>query len=140
MARGKPNFRGGIAGLALILKDHGEAVEFDLLSMGLRLDDLGTDRLTWRDLYVVIHRAGPRSALMREVQPELSAWASGLVLADLLAHAVDLLAGGNWQRAGKKTAPKPKPIPRPGRKAESTKYGSDPIPVKDFDDWWNGAN
>lgn len=124
----------------MILEDHAEAVEFDLLSMGLRLDDLATDRLTWRDLYVVIHRSGPGSALARELQPELSAWASGLVLADLLAHAVDLLAGGNWQRAGKKTAPKPKPIPRPGRKSEAQKYGSKPIPVKDFDDWWNGAN
>lgn len=88
---------------------------------------------------MVVHRSGPTSALMRELQPELSAWASGAVLADLMAHAVDLLAGGNWQRAGKKTAPKPKPIPRPGRKDESTKYGADPIPVKDFDNWWNGA-
>jgi hypothetical protein len=140
MAGGQPNFRGGIAGLCCLLEDHAEAIEYDLLAMGLRLDDLGTERLTWRDLYVVVHRSGPASALIRELQPELAAWASGAVLADLLAHAVDLLAGGNWQRAGKKTAPKPKPIPRPGRKTESTKYGSDPIPVKDFDDWWNGAN
>jgi hypothetical protein len=140
MAGSKPNHSGGIAGLALILADHGEAVEYDLLALGLRLDDLGTERLSWRDLFVVIHRAGPTSALMREVQPELSAWASGFVLADLLAHAVDLLAGGNWQRAGKKTAPKPKPIPRPGKKVEAQKYGSKPIPVKDFDDWWNGAS
>jgi len=108
-----------------------------LLAIGLRLDDLGTGRLSWRDLYVVIHRAGPSSALMREVQPELSAWASGLVLADLMAHAVDLLAGANWQRGGKRTAPKPKPIPRPGRKSEAQRYGSDPIPVSDFDAWWD---
>jgi hypothetical protein len=140
MAGGQPNFRGGIAGLCCLLEDHAEAIEYDLLALGLRLDDLGTEALTWRDLYVVVHRSGPASALIRELQPELSAWASGAVLADLLAHAVDLLAGGNWQRAGKRTAPKPKPIPRPGRKTESTKYGSDPIPVKDFDNWWNGAN
>ena len=139
MAGGQPNFRGGIAGLCCLLEDHAEAIEYDLLALGLRLDDLGTEALTWRDLYVVVHRSGPTSALIRELQPELSAWASGAVLADLLAHAVDLLAGGNWQRAGKKTAPKPKPIPRPGRKTEATKYGSEPIPVRDFENWWNGA-
>jgi hypothetical protein len=107
--------------------------------MGLRLDDLGTLALSWRDLYVIVQQSGPSSALMRALQPERAAWASGMVLADLLAHAVDLLAGGNWQRAGKKNAPKPKPIPRPGTKSETTKYGSEPIPVKDFDNWWNGA-
>lgn len=32
----------------------------------------------------------------------------------LLARAVDLLAAGNWQRAGSKKNPRPKPIPRPG--------------------------
>lgn len=139
MAGGQPRFPGGIAGLCCLLADHAEAIEFDLLTMGLRLDDLGTLALSWRDLYVIVHSLGPSSALMRKVQPELAAWASGMVLADLLAHAVDLLAGGNWQRAGKRTAPKPKPIPRPGKQAESTKYGSEPIPVKDFDNWWNGA-
>jgi hypothetical protein len=109
------------------------------LALGLRLDDLGTEALTWRDLHVVTQKCGPGSALMRELQPELSAWGSGTVVADLLAHVVDLLAAGNWQRAGKRTAPKPKPVPRPGRKVDSTRYGSAPIPVKDFDSWWNGA-
>jgi hypothetical protein len=109
------------------------------LALGLRLDDLGTEALTWRDLHVITQKSGPGSALMRELQPELSAWGSGTVVADLLAHVVDLLAAGNWQRAGKRTAPKPKPVPRPGRKVDSTRYGSAPIPVKDFDSWWNGA-
>lgn len=32
----------------------------------------------------------------------------------MLAAVIDLLAGANWQRAGKKNAPRPKPVPRPG--------------------------
>lgn len=86
----------------------------------------------------MVHRSGPGSALARDLQPELAAWASGTVTADLLAHVVDLLAAANWQRQGKKTAAKPKPLPRPGRApADGQRYGSAPIPVGDFDDWWN---
>lgn len=139
MAGSFADLNGGIAGLAWLLSRHGEAIEFDLLALGLRLDDLGTEALTWRDLHVVVQKCGPGSALIRELQPELAAWAAGTVVADLLANVVDLLAAGNWQRAGKRTAPKPKAVPRPGKKTESTRYGSDPIPVKDFDNWWNGA-
>lgn len=32
----------------------------------------------------------------------------------LLASAVDALHAANWQRAGKKNAPRPKPVRRPG--------------------------
>jgi hypothetical protein len=55
----------------------------------------------------------------------------------LLAAVVDLLANANWQRQGKKSAPKPRPIKRPGQAADGTKYGSKPIPIKDFDAWWD---
>lgn len=37
--------------------------------------------------------------------------------AHMLAGVIDLLAGANWQRAGKKSVPKPVPIKRPGDKA-----------------------
>ncbi|WAB09125.1 tail assembly chaperone [Arthrobacter phage Eesa] len=128
---------GGICSLAGLLEDHGEAIEYDLLVMGRRLDDLGTELLTWRDLLVVVKQSGPSSALARALQPELAAWANGQVLADLLATAVDLLAGANWQRQGKKSAPKPKRVKRPGVDNGEQKYGRAPIPVKDFDDWWD---
>lgn len=108
-----------------------------MLALGLRLDDVGTDRLSWRDLYVVVHQSGPRSALARALDPEAAAWASGEATAYLLAGVVDLLAMGNWQRQGKKNSPKPKPVPRPGSKATGTTYGADPIPVSDFEDWWS---
>lgn len=105
--------------------------------IGRRLDDLGTPALSWRDLLVVVRQSGPGSALARAISPDLAAWGSGQVTADLLAVVADLLAAANWQRQGKKSAPKPKRIKRPGVANEDKKYGSAPIPVRDFDDWWN---
>lgn len=93
--------------------------------------------MSWRQLMVVVKQAGPGSALARALDPEMDAWTSGAITPWLLATVVDLLAGANWQRVGKKSAPKPKPLPRPGSKSEGTRYGSKPIPVADFDDWWN---
>ncbi|AYN58243.1 tail assembly chaperone [Arthrobacter phage Kepler] len=130
---------GGICSLAVLLEDHGEAIEYDLLVMGRRLEDLGTPALSWRDLLVIVRQAGPSSALVRALQPELAAWASGQVLADLAATMVDLLAAANWQRQGKKSAPKPKRVKRPGQDTGEKKFGRAPIPVKDFDDWWNNT-
>lgn len=43
----------------------------------------------------------------------------------------------NWQRAGRKTAPKPKPIPRPWEKPKTTTLGKEPIPISQFNDWWD---
>ncbi len=54
----------------------------------------------------------------------------------LLAAIVDILQFGNWQRAGKKHAPKPKRLPRPWEKARGRQLGSKPIPISKFDAWW----
>lgn len=59
--------RGGILGLVHCLTEHGEAIERDLLVAGLRLGDLGTDRLTWRELLVLVRWSPPGSALARSV-------------------------------------------------------------------------
>lgn len=55
----------------------------------------------------------------------------------LLAALVDLLQVGNWQRAGRKHAPKPKRLPRPWEKSKGKQLGSAPIPVSKFNDWWD---
>lgn len=55
----------------------------------------------------------------------------------LLAAVVDALQAANWQRSGKKNAPKPKPVPRPGQAPAGEKYGSDPIPQAEFASWWD---
>lgn len=59
------------------------------------------------------------SATVREVRGEAVAWGP---TEHLLAAAVDLLAGANWQRGGNKKAPRPKPLLRPGEaEAKATK-------------------
>lgn len=110
MAGGVEDQPGGIFGLCRLLGEHGEAVEYDLLIAGYRLDWLGSDRLDWRDLLVFVKHSPRTSALARTLLGEAAGWG---VEAHLLATAVDALAAGNWQRSGKKGAPRPKPVPRP---------------------------
>lgn len=70
MDRGVRRDAGGIAGLVGVLRDHREAIEYDLLRIGLRLDHLGTRRLTWRDLLVMVRKAQPESALYKSMNPQ----------------------------------------------------------------------
>lgn len=100
---------GGIAGLVGVLREHGEAVEFDLLCNGLRLDWLGTDRLTWHDLAVFIRWCRPDSAVNRSLSehwqrtPELDMWRS-------IEHSLRVLT---WQIGGGRAYDYPQPIPLP---------------------------
>lgn len=48
---------------------------------------------------------------MRSILGAEADWGS---VEHLTAAVIDLLRVGNWQRAGNKRAPRPKPIPRPG--------------------------
>lgn len=49
----------------------------------------------------------------------------------LLAHALDLLAAGNWQRGGGK-GPRPRLCPRPGvEDREVTRYGRGGMPISE---------
>lgn len=126
--RGEP---GGIAGLCVLIDEHVEALERELLGLGLRLRWLcdGTGRLDWGDLRAVVMHSPPGSPLRRDV-------GDGWTVTDhLVALVADTLAVANWQRQGKRNAPRPKPLPRPGMK-EDRVYGSDPIPLSEFSEWW----
>lgn len=74
----------------------------------------------------------PKSALSIEIHGVT--WS---IEAQLLAEAVDALNQANWQRAGRQTAPRPKRVPRPWEETKATSIGSDPIPISQFDDWWD---
>lgn len=86
-----------------------EAIDYDLLTLGLDIRWVGTSDLTWRRLRSVITYLPSTSALGRSVNGDAAVWGTTEYL---LAHAVDELAAANWQRGGK--GPRPKPIPRPG--------------------------
>lgn len=72
------------------------------------------------------------SAVFRDLHPEFAEWG---VVEHLLAGAVDALNVANWQRVGKKNAPRPKPVKRPGLKKEQ-RLGRGGIPASDFKAWW----
>ena len=128
---------GGILGLhveILSVPTRRAALAYDLLKRGQSLDDLGTRRLSWSDLVITARliQHDHSSALATELHGQR--WS---IEAQLLADVVDLLAVANWQRGGKKHAPKPKPVERPWRKPKVTKLGRDPIAISQFNDWWD---
>lgn len=83
-----------------------------MIDCGLRLRWLGdgTDRLTIRDLIVIVRECGALSPLMRWRDPEGYGWG---IAEHLLAGVFDVLQGANWQRGGGRGTPPP-PLDRPG--------------------------
>ena len=124
---------GGIFGLCGLIEDHAEAVEYDLIRLGLRLRDVGTAAFTWRDLWAIVSSSPRDSALKRSVRGH--DWGQ---IEYLLASVVDALAGANWQRGGGR-GPRPKPYPRPGQEPSVQHVGKDPIRIADFDAWWDSG-
>lgn len=110
MAESIGGYGGGILGLYGLLEEHREAIDYDCLTLGLDIHDLGTDDFPWTRLKAVLTYLPSTSALARSQHGELAVWGA---TEHLLAAAVDALNAANWQRAGGKGR-KPKPVPRPG--------------------------
>lgn len=121
---------GGILGLCILIEDHQEAIEYDLICRGLRLPQLGSRKLSWRDLLIIVRFSGPDTALFRSKHGEQ--WS---ITDQLLAAVANALHGANWQRGGGKGT-RPKPIIPPSEKVSQT-FGRDPIPIRHFDEWWD---
>ena len=133
MARGFERDGGGIFWLLDLIEEQPEAVEYDLISHGLRLRDLGTDRLWWRDLMVIVRMQPRSSALTRITEPEAAEW--GLT-EQLLAEVADMLHIRVWQSGKARKSDQPKPIPRPGVETGSkTVHKHDILPVSEMADW-----
>lgn len=96
------------------------------------MTDLSSPRLSWRRLGVLVRQLPKESATHRSVDPEAAAWT---LEAHLLALAVDVANVGNWQRAQKKGASKPKQIPRPGvgkARGKTRKFGGAGMSIDDM--------
>ncbi len=118
---------GGTRGLLELIAEHAEAVEYDLIGLGLRLDWLGSEWLSWRDLLVIVNQSPVDSALFRAMHPEDAVWG---LKEQLLAVIADALHGANWQRSGG-TGARPKPI-RPSDDQPKKQYGAKPLPMDEM--------
>lgn len=104
-----------------------------MISHGLRLDDVGTPALSWRDLKIILTRQEPhKSALWREKNPEDAPWD---LQAQLLAEVVDMQHLLVWAKTkdGQKNRNRPKPVERPGNRPE--RYGKKPLAIDEMDEW-----
>lgn len=131
MAGGLRRITGGIRSLLGLIAQHREAIEYDLIGLGLRLDDLGSRRLSWRDLLVIVRRSPRDSALYREQFPDDAEW--GLP-EQLLAAIFDVLQAGNWQRGGGQGR-RPEQLPRPGVTPTRKQRGSGPLTFDEMRKW-----
>lgn len=137
MAEGLRGHRGGSLGLLDLLEDHWEALDYDLLTLGLDINRIGSPDLDWRRLKAVVRYLPPTSALHRSMYGAQAEWG---VTEHLLASAVDALRGANWQRSGGK-GKRPEPIPRPGDEDKRKKrYGTASIPLEEAKAFFDRVN
>lgn len=138
--------RGGIRSLGFLIQEHGEALENDLLRAGLRLDWLGTEDFTWRDLKVFTKYSPVDSALFRAVHPptEEEMWDLD---AQLLAGLFDLSSATNYllkRLGGDESAKPPELLPRPGVKKRNNPdfFVGKPVSFEEMDALlgWNIQN
>ena len=136
MAEGFRCVGGGIFGLLDLLEAHPEEVEYDLISHGLRLRQLGSDLLSWRDLYIIVRQQPSTAAVARAMDPEGSAWG---LSEQLLAAIADAAHVRVWQAGSGKRHDRPKPIPRPGVETGIKKiHKHDVLPAGEMASWLGG--
>nr|DAG04358.1 MAG TPA: protein of unknown function (DUF5361) [Siphoviridae sp. ctYkG6]DAO02421.1 MAG TPA: protein of unknown function (DUF5361) [Caudoviricetes sp.] len=107
------------------------------------LDDLG-ERLSFRALFSFIQNLPKTSALWKATHPDdidYALWESQEIVPQLLARLSDQISQLAWMYSSAHTTkkqPKPKPLTRPGvESAKEEVYGKDPIPISQFNDWWD---
>jgi hypothetical protein len=126
---------GGIRWLYRLLTEHGRAVEADLRRFyQVRLRDLGSGELSYREAISYITYLPPDSALHRRLG---DGW-------DPILHRLtdlgDLLLIANWQRAADNSTPRPELLPRPGSAAAAAPAAEPKmrqLSAEEFDAYFN---
>ena len=123
MAGRQRDYGGGIRSLLELIDQHREAIEYDLIGLGLRLSWVGTPALSWRDLWVIVNQAPLGSALDRAMRPDEALW--GLT-EQLLAANLDEVRVLVWQNTKDAQLGKnyPQPTPRPGVESDAKTHGT----------------
>lgn len=101
--------------------------------------------LPWGAFLHFVQYVPRTSALSRELNPTTDdeRWAEGRATAAILADTYDLLNQLNENliaRGANRRATHVKPYPRPWAKGHGERrFGRDPIPVSEFEAWWESA-
>ena len=127
------------------MREHGEALDYDLMTMTTyTLDDVG-GRLSMRSLAHFLRFLPPSSQVMRELNPddgERVLWMGGAVNSQLIALLVNELRSMEYLFAkanSKGSVRRPTMLETPWTDGDEdvVRYGSDPIPIADFDEWFD---
>lgn len=111
---------------------------------GMTLEDV-PEHLSWRALRSFVGHLDAGSELVSELSPENAHWQGDSRIAMLLADVFDQLSWLRYEFAcantpkGKSRPKRPRPYPRQGVKAQDESVGRRPIPVSEFDAWWDGG-
>ena len=126
-----------MTGLALVVRDHAQALEYDLMTMtGRTLAEYMAMGADGRMALAAFARfLPPESALYRAVHPgdELPGWSSALKTNAILADIYDAFCAAHVRKGRK--APR---YPRPNRDDKKV-IGKGAIPIRDFDEWWRSG-
>lgn len=125
---------GGILALLDLHDAHPHALERELIALGARWRDVGSEGFTWGDAWAVANAPAPGSALYVALSPESRGWsADTYVMADLYdaiqqnTHVLVRANGGKPKQ--------PPRYPRPGAKATDTstevKHHRSPLRTRD---------
>ena len=124
-------------GLAKFVEEHRGAIEYDLLrKTGHELDDVGST-LSWGALCSFVTNLEADSATAREIEPELSGWATAAKTNAILADIFDVLAAinANLKALGSGTRAKtPEKYPRPQKKKKDKIFTSS-LPMAEMREW-----
>jgi len=125
----------GIIGLFEFVAEHEEAIEYDLISLGLRLRQIGQEDFTLRDLLTIIKQSPRESAIVRATQPDSHMWSHTDFI---LALLYDKQAEHNWMisKDGARGHKRPKPLPRPGLvdpNTEITQIRGKAVPIEEME-------
>ena len=108
------------------------------------LRDWESGRLDSRSLLRFVNGLGYDSAYYRATHPDDAAtvaWIDGSATCALIADVIDAIRSNTNSLAYKGTGKRPprlEPYERPWARRRSSRYGSKPIKIRDFDKWYYG--
>ncbi|QIS16577.1 DUF5361 domain-containing protein [Nocardia arthritidis] len=93
-----------------------------MITLGLRLRQLGSEVLNWQDLNAIVRGLPADSALLRAMHPEAYRWQ---LTQHLLADMTDSLRWLVWAKSADAQHGRsmPEPVQRPGVKSDRERYG-----------------